>query len=191
MAFNRSFHIKGALEFLRKAPNNTEAFRYGQRKPDEVIDEVITDVMMPGPLANFYETFMLSNKPISRRELSLQLNTAKLLPREVEKPISVPVNNSNTTDNMTTANGTRANTTGASIEIVVGHSKVFNFKLLNTISQVDVANIVLCWLHTIRFSLKNAQIPNFIDVCVGETPEYTAPQMCKPLWLKRFSRSGG
>ena len=152
---------------------------------------LILILRMPGPLANFYETFMLSNKPISRRELSLQLNTAKLLPREVEKPISVPVNNSNTTDNMTTANGTRANTTGASIEIVVGHSKVFNFKLLNTISQVDVANIVLCWLLTIRFSLKNAQIPNFIDVCVGETPEYTAPQMCKPLWLKRFSRSGG
>ena len=29
-----------------------------------------------------------------------------------------------------------------SIEIVVIHSKVSNFKLLNTISQVDVANIV-------------------------------------------------
>ena len=79
---------------------------------------------------------------IPRRELSLQLNTAKLLPREVERPISVPVNNSKTTDNMTTANGTRANTTGAPIEIVVIHSKVSNFKLLNTISQVDVANIV-------------------------------------------------
>ena len=118
---------------------------------------------------------------ILRQELSLQLNTAKLLPREVEKPISVPVDKSNTTGNVTTANGTRANTTGASIENVVGHSKVFNFKLANTISLMDLANLALCWLLTIRDSLKNAQIPNFVDVCMGETPEYTAPQMYKSL----------
>ena len=78
---------------------------------------------------------------IRRLELSLQLNTAKLLPREVEKPISVPVDKSNTTGNMTTANGTRANTTGAFIENVVGHSKLFNFKLANTISLMDLANL--------------------------------------------------
>ena len=78
---------------------------------------------------------------IMREELLLQLNTAKLLPREVEKPISVPVYKSNTTGNMTTANGTRANTTGTSIENVVGHSKVFNFKLANTISLMDLANL--------------------------------------------------
>ena len=78
---------------------------------------------------------------ITRQELSLQLNTAKLLPREVEKPISVPVDKSNTTGNVTTANGTRTNTTGASIENVVGHSKLFNFKLANTISLMDLANL--------------------------------------------------
>ena len=97
---------------------------------------------MPNYVANFQKIKMPSYITIPRRELSLQLNTAKLLPREVERPISVPVNNSKTTDNMTTANGTRANTTGAPIEIVVIHSKVSNFKLLNTISQVDGSNIV-------------------------------------------------
>ncbi|CAH3158045.1 unnamed protein product, partial [Pocillopora meandrina] len=114
LAHDRNFHINRALEFLRQAPNNTDAFKYGQMgfHPVRDIDSE------PHIVDNFRPIAPQFHPIIMRQELSLQLNTAKLLPREVEKPISVPVDKSNTTGNVTIANGTRANTTGASIENV-------------------------------------------------------------------------
>ncbi|RMX57662.1 hypothetical protein pdam_00005012, partial [Pocillopora damicornis] len=114
LAHDRNFHINRALEFLRQAPNNTDAFEYGQKGFYPV-----KDIGSEAHIVDNFRIIVPDLHPIiMRQELSLQLNTAKLLPREVEKPISVPVDKSNTTGNVTTANGTRANTTGASIENV-------------------------------------------------------------------------
>ncbi|XP_027057142.1 uncharacterized protein LOC113684043 [Pocillopora damicornis] len=116
LAHDRNFHINRALEFLRQAPNNTDAFEYGQKGFYPVKD---IGYSSEAHIVDNFRIIVPDLHPIiMRQELSLQLNTAKLLPREVEKPISVPVDKSNTTGNVTTANGTRANTTGASIENV-------------------------------------------------------------------------
>ncbi|PFX11730.1 hypothetical protein AWC38_SpisGene24437, partial [Stylophora pistillata] len=109
LASDRNSHVDKALEFLRQAPNHTEAYRFGQIRFTPVREYTT----QPNVVDNFRPTTTQVHFVIQRRELFLQLNTAQLLPREVEKPISVPVDNRNTTGNMSTANTTKANSTSA------------------------------------------------------------------------------
>ncbi|PFX22974.1 hypothetical protein AWC38_SpisGene12491 [Stylophora pistillata] len=113
---DRNYHVDKALEFLRQAPNDTEAYRFGQIRFSPVREYTT----QPNVVDNFRPTTTQVHFVIQRRELFLQLNTAQLLPREVEKPISVPVDNRNTTGNMSTANTTKANSTSAPDGNVVG-----------------------------------------------------------------------
>ncbi|KAJ7385556.1 hypothetical protein OS493_015134 [Desmophyllum pertusum] len=103
-ARERNFLLSKALEFLRQAPINTTAFNVGATLNFQPVKDQRTDTSV---VSNFREQ-VRPQFAIAREQLLLQLNTAPLLPADVDRPKPIITITKN---NVTIRNGTTSQNT--------------------------------------------------------------------------------